>query len=78
MKTCYIVVDGRSEPFPVTLPSVPRRGDVVTGSTDNKTPYYLVKCIEYISGHETVNLHVQPFPNQISAVNAIDGFRNSR
>lgn len=78
MITCYIVIDGHVEPISMTLPAIPTSGSVIARSSDPKSEYYLVKCVEYINKHDTVNLHVQPFPNQISAVNAIDGFRNSR
>lgn len=78
MITCNIMIDGRVEPVPMTLPAIPTIGAVVARSADHKSEHYLVKCVEYVNGHETVNLHVQPFPNQISAVNAVDGFRNSR
>lgn len=78
MITCRIVIDGRVESVPMTLPAVPTIGSVIARSADHKSEHYLVKCVEYINGHKSVNLHVQPFPNQVSAVNAIDGFRNSR
>lgn len=78
MITCHIVIDGRVEPVPMTFPAIPTIGSVVARSADHKSEHYLVKCVEYINGHESVNLHVQPFPNQISAVNAVDGFRNNR
>ncbi len=78
MITCHIMIDGRVEPPLMTLPTIPTIGSVIAKSADHKSEHYLVKCVEYVNGHESVNLHVQPFPNQISAVNAIDGFRNSR
>ena len=78
MIVCYIVIDGRVEPVPMTLPAIPTIGSVVARSADHKSEHCLVKCVEYVNGHESVNLHVQPFPNQVSAVNTIDGFRNSR
>lgn len=78
MITCHIVVDGKSRPIPLTLPNVPAKGDIIVQSPDHKSEHYLVKCVEYVNGHNSVNLHVQPFPNQVSAVNAVDGFRNSR
>lgn len=78
MTTCRIVIDGNAESVPMTLPAIPTIGSVIARSADHKSEHYLVKCVEYVNGHESVNLHVQPFPNQVSAVNAIDGFRNSR
>lgn len=78
MITCRIVIDGNAESVPMTLPAIPTIGSVIARSSDHKSEHYLVKCVEYVNGHESVNLHVQPFPNQVSAVNAIDGFRNSR
>lgn len=78
MITCHIVIDGHDEPVPMTLPAISTIGSIVARSADHKSEHYLAKCVEYINGHESVNLHVQPFPNQISAVNAVDGFRNSR
>lgn len=78
MIACYIVIDGHTEAVPMTLPSIPTIDSVIARSSDPQSEYYLVKCVEYINGHDTVNLHVQPFPNQVSAANAIDGFRNSR
>ena len=78
MITCHIVIDGRVEPIPMTLPAIPTTGSLVARLADHKSEHYLVKCVEYINEHESVNLHVQPFPNQISAVNAVDGFRNNR
>ena len=78
MITCHIMTNGRVEPLSMTLPAVPTIGSVIAKSADHKSEHYLVKCVEYVNGHDTVNLHVQPFPNQISAVNAVDGFGNSR
>ena len=78
MVTCHIVIDGHVESVPMTLPAIPAIGSIIAESSDHKSEHYLVKCVEYVNGHESVNLHVQPFPNQISAVNAVDGFRNSR
>ena len=78
MITCHIVVDGKSRPMPLKLPSVPVKGDIIAQSPDHTSEHYLVKCVEYINGHDTVNLHVQPFPNQVRAINTINGFRNSR
>lgn len=78
MVTCYITIDGHVESVPMTLPAIPAIGSVIAKSADHKSEHYLVKCVEYVNGHESVNLHVKPFPNQISAVNAVDGFRNSR
>nr|DAJ16123.1 MAG TPA: hypothetical protein [Siphoviridae sp. ctSIv21] len=78
MVTCHITIDGRVDSVPMTLPAIPAIGSVIAKSADHKSEHYLVKCVEYVNGHESVNLHVQPFPNQISAVNAVDGFRNSR
>ena len=78
MITCHIMINGRVEPLSMTLPAVPTIGSVIANSADHKSEHYLVKCVEYVNGHDTVNLHVQPFPNQISAVNAVDGFRNNR
>lgn len=72
------MVDGKSRPMPLDLPSVPAKGDIIAQSTDHKSEHFLVKCVEYIDGHNSVNLHVQSFPNQISAINTIDGFRNNR
>lgn len=76
MITCHIMINGHVEPAPMTLPAIPIIGSVIAKSADHKSEHYLVKCVEYVNGHDTVNLHVQPFPNQISAVNAVDGFRN--
>ncbi|ONK25703.1 hypothetical protein BVE86_09335 [Streptococcus azizii] len=78
MTTCSIVIQGRVEPIPMTLPAIPTIGSVIARTADHKSEHYLVKCVEYVNGHNTINLHVQPFPNQVSAINAIDGFRNSR
>lgn len=78
MITCHIMINGRVEPLSMTLPAVPTIGSVIAKSADHKSEHYLVKRVEYVNGHDTVNLHVQPFPNQISAVNAVDGFRNSK
>lgn len=78
MITCHIMINGRVEPLSMTLPAVPTIGSVIAKSADHKSEHYLVKRVEYVNEHDTVNLHVQPFPNQISAVNAVDGFRNSR
>ena len=78
MIACNIVIYGQVEPVQMTLPAIPTIGSVIARSSDPKSEHYLVECVEYINGHDTVNLNVQPFPNQVSAVNAIDGFRNSR
>ena len=78
MITCYIIVNGRTNREPLSLPKIPNRGDIVSSSPDPKTACYFVNRVEYITGRDAVNLHVQEFPNQISAVNAINGFRNSR
>lgn len=78
MITCHIMINGHVEHAPMTLPAIPIIGSVIAKSADHKSEHYLVKCVEYVNGHDTVNLHVQPFPNQISAVNAVDGFRNGR
>ncbi|GGE26506.1 hypothetical protein GCM10011510_04640 [Streptococcus himalayensis] len=78
MITCHIVIEGHTEPVPMILPTIPSIGSVIARSSDPKSEHYLVKCVEYVHGHDTVNLHIQAFPNQISAVNAIDGFRNNR
>ena len=78
MITCHIMINGRVESLSMTLPAVPTIGSVIAKSADHKSEHYLVKRVEYVNGHDTVNLHVQPFPNQISAINAVDGFRNSR
>lgn len=78
MITCRIVINGHAEPVPMALPAIPTIGSVIARSADHKSAHYLVKCVEYVNGHDSVNLHVQHFPNQVSAVNAIDGFRNSR
>lgn len=78
MITCRIVINGRTKSVPMTLPAIPTIGSVIAKSADHKSEHYLVKCVEYVNGHESINLHVQQFSNQVSAVNAIDGFRNSR
>lgn len=78
MITCHIMINGHVGAAAMTLPAIPTIGSVIAKSADHKSEHYLVKCVEYVNGHDTVNLHVQPFPNQISAVNAVDGFRNSR
>ena len=78
MVTCHIMIDGHVDSVPMILPAIPAIGSVIAKSADHKSEHYLVKCVEYVNGHESVNLHVQPFSNQISAVNAVDGFRNSR
>lgn len=78
MITCRIVINGRTESVPMTLPAIPTIGSVIAKSADHKSEHYLVKCVEYVNGDESINLHVQQFSNQVSAVNAIDGFRNSR
>lgn len=75
MITCHIVVDGKSRPMPLNLPSVPIKGDIIAQSPDHKSEHYLVKCVEYVNGHNSVNLHVQIFPNRDSAILAIDNIR---
>ena len=75
MITCHIVVDGKSRPMPLNLPSVPEKGDIIAQSPDHKSEHYLVKCVEYVNGHNSVNLHVQIFPNRDSAILAIDNIR---
>lgn len=78
MITCHIVVNGRVRPVSMTFPAVPATGSVIASSSDHKSEHFLVKCVEYVNKHNSVNLYVQVFPNQVSAVNAIDGFRNDR
>lgn len=75
MIICHIVVDGKSRPMPLNLPSVPVKGDIIAQSPDHKSEHYLVKCVEYVNGHNSVNLHVQIFPNRDSAILAIDNIR---
>ncbi|GAP02236.1 phage protein [Fructobacillus pseudoficulneus] len=62
----------------VKLPITPRRGDVISLSTGVNTPHYLVQRVELFADSDIVNLHVQRFPDQLSAKLAIDGFRNTR
>ncbi|EEI19607.1 hypothetical protein G8J22_02413 [Lentilactobacillus hilgardii] len=59
----------------ISLPNTPRRGDVIS-NVDPKGPVYLVLRVEYVIGFEEVNLHVQTFANQLSAVLKIKGFRD--
>ena len=75
MITCHIVVGGKSRPMPLNLPNVPVKGDIIAQSPDHKSEHYLVKCVEYVNGHNSVNLHVQIFPNRDSAILAIDNIR---
>ncbi|CAI3423659.1 hypothetical protein CIRMBP1274_01729 [Enterococcus cecorum] len=58
----------------IHLEHLPRRGDIIS-TTDLKAPFYLVLRVEHVIGHESINLHVREFPNEICAVNAIDGFK---
>ncbi|KRN53163.1 hypothetical protein IV71_GL000722 [Fructobacillus fructosus KCTC 3544] len=53
-------------------------GDVISLTTGVNTPHYLVQRVELFANSEIVNLHVQRFPDQLSAKLAIDGFRNTR
>ena len=61
--------------MPLNLPNVPVKGDIIAQSPDHKSEHYLVKCVEYVNGHNSVNLHVQIFPNRDSAILAIDNIR---
>lgn len=71
----HIVINGRSDSS-IDLPNIPRAGELIS-LTDPKNPVYLVHRVEYFQSG-SVTLHVQEFANQISAVNAVDGFRNTR
>ena len=78
MITCYLTENGKAIKSAISLPCVPNKGDVISADADYKSEHYLVKAVQYTASLDSVTLHVQVFPNQISAVNAIDGFRNSR
>lgn len=77
MVKCYLIENGKSKNNPLNLPAIPHRGDLVT-SVDYKDPQYLVHRVEFPIGSDSIYLHVQKFPNQITAINAIKGFRNQR
>lgn len=47
-------------------PLLPFLFDIIAQSPDHKSEHFLVKCVEYVDGHNSVNLHVKPFPNQAS------------
>ncbi len=76
MITCNLIVEGRRE-TQLELPEVPRRGDLIS-NVNPKLPVYLVHRIEFVSGFDGPNIHVQKFANQLSAVINVDGFRNKR
>ncbi|KAA9291788.1 hypothetical protein F6I05_08005 [Streptococcus anginosus] len=61
--------------MPLNLPSVPVKGDIIAQSPDHKSEHYLVRLVEFVNGHSSVNLHVQIFPNRDSAILAIDNIR---
>ncbi len=71
----FLVIDGHSESS-IDLSAVPHRGEIISNA-DPKKPVYLVHRVEHFPS-DSVNLHVQKFPNKIAAINAIDGFRNKR
>lgn len=75
MFQCYLVIKGRTNHIPVNLPAIPHRGDVIA-TKDHKSPYYLVHCVEFYNGFDSVNLHVQEFPNQTAIGIAVKGFRS--
>lgn len=76
MIDCYLIVNGRTDKH-VTLAGTPNRGDIISLG-DYKAPHYLVQRVEYRSGSDSVNLHVQKFANETSCCNAVDGYRNDR
>ena len=73
----FIVASARVETN-VLLPIRPQKGDVISLSTGVTTPHYLVRRVELFADSDIVNIHVQRFPDQLSAKLAIDGFRNTR
>ncbi|MBS9338290.1 hypothetical protein G6R29_01400 [Fructobacillus sp. M2-14] len=73
----FVVASARVETN-VSLPITPQMGDVISLTTGVSTPHYLVHRVELFANSEVVNLHVQRFPDQLSAKLAIDGFRNMR
>ncbi|MBS9335894.1 hypothetical protein [Fructobacillus papyrifericola] len=73
----FIVASARVETN-VSLPVRPQAGDVISLSTGVNTPHYLVHRVEIFANSDVVNVHVQRFPDQLSAKLAIDGFRNMR
>ncbi|MDF7636836.1 hypothetical protein PT274_00970 [Leuconostocaceae bacterium ESL0958] len=72
-----IVASARVE-TDIQLPLPPQRGDIISISTGVSTPHYLVHRVEFFANSDIVNLHVQRFPDQLSAKLAIEGFRNTR
>ncbi|MBS9334782.1 hypothetical protein LQZ24_01850 [Fructobacillus sp. M1-13] len=73
----FIVASARVE-TDVSLPVRPQTGDVISLSAGVSTPHYLVHRVELFANSDIVNVHVQRFPDQLSAKLAIDGFRNMR
>ncbi|MCO0831588.1 hypothetical protein NFX39_00565 [Fructobacillus sp. W13] len=73
----FVVASARVETN-VSLPLAPRAGDVISLTTGVDTPHYLVQRVELFANSDVVNVHVQRFPDQLSAKLAIDGFRNTR
>lgn len=71
----HIVIDGENASS-IDLPNIPRIGELISFAYP-KSLVYLVHQVEH-SQSGSVILHVQEFPNQASAVNAVDGFRNTR
>lgn len=77
MVSCYLVINGRrsTKYSEIRLPAVPHKGDIISGG-DHRAPHYVVHCVEFNIGFDSVNLHVQEFPNRAAAMGAVDGFRN--
>lgn len=73
----FVVASARVETN-VSLPLAPHAGDVISLTTGVDTPHYLVQRVELFANSDVVNVHVQRFPDQLSAKLAIDGFRNTR
>lgn len=73
----FILASARVE-TDVKLPITPSRGDIISLTTGVDMPHYLVQRVELFANSDIVNLHVQRFPDQLSAKLAIDGFRNTR
>ncbi|USS91989.1 hypothetical protein [Fructobacillus americanaquae] len=73
----FILASARVE-TDVKLPITPSRGDIISLTTGVDMPHYLVQRVELFANSDIINLHVQRFPDQLSAKLAIDGFRNTR
>ncbi|MDD9139178.1 hypothetical protein H7198_06125 [Fructobacillus sp. CRL 2054] len=77
VKYNFIVASARIE-TEISLPVRPQIGDVISLSLGVSSPHYLVHRVELFANSDIVNVHVQRFPDQLSAKLAIDGFRNTR